>query len=413
MGHSGTAWPKTLWALLALALLLRLGWGLTRPADLSPLPDQIEYLKLGTSLLAGDGLSLADERYALPLRAYRTPGYPVFVAACGANVTLVRLAQAVLDTSTVLAVFLLARRLGLGRAALLAAGFVALHPFLIHFTSLLLTETLFTAMLAWGVLLLMSGGSRVAVAGAAVLALTVLVRPGAIALPACLSILAAITRDRTSRLPLPFITGLLTLLVLLPWAWRNHRVLGEWIWTTTNAGITAYDGFNPAADGSSNHAAFLLHYAEVPDLTETQRNAYFAELAAGWRAGNPDRVYRLMLTKLGRTWSPVPLAEANQTAVALVSGLLLCGTMMLLALLGLARGGLSPGRKALLLLPAVYVSVAAMMSVGSMRYRLPADPMLAILAAVGSASLRTRTVTPQPIDPPPPPPSTPHPAQGV
>ena len=31
---------------------------------------------------------------------------------------------------------------------------------------------------------------------------------------------------------------LLTILMLLPWAIRNHRVLGQWVWTSTNAGIT-------------------------------------------------------------------------------------------------------------------------------------------------------------------------------
>jgi len=28
-------------------------------------------------------------------------------------------------------------------------------------------------------------------------------------------------------------------------------VLGRWIWTSTNAGFTAYDGFNPDATGAS------------------------------------------------------------------------------------------------------------------------------------------------------------------
>ena len=37
--------------------------------------------------------------------------------------------------------------------------------------------------------------------------------------------------------------------------------------------------------------------------------------------------------------------------------------------------------KVFLLLPAVYLTLAAVLSVGSLRYRLPAEPALAVLAA--------------------------------
>ena len=66
---------------------------------------------------------------------------------------VVRLAQALLDTSTVLAIYLLARRFREERGALVAAAIVAVNPFLIYFSGLVLSETLFTAMLAWGLYL--------------------------------------------------------------------------------------------------------------------------------------------------------------------------------------------------------------------------------------------------------------------
>jgi len=111
--------------LLAVALALRLGWALSRPvneATIRALPDQREYLELGRNLLAGRGLVMHDERLDTDVHAFRTPGYPLWIAACGGSVRAVRAVQALLDTSTVLAVFILARRWLDQRGRVAAAG---------------------------------------------------------------------------------------------------------------------------------------------------------------------------------------------------------------------------------------------------------------------------------------------------
>jgi hypothetical protein len=63
---------------------------------------------------------------------------------------------------------------------------------------------------------------------------------------------------------------ILTVLVLAPWAMRNHRVVGRWIWTSTNAGITRYDGFNPDATGASDQS-FVAAMPQLKSMTETER----------------------------------------------------------------------------------------------------------------------------------------------
>src|SRR5437016_1462150 len=93
------------WLLLVVAgaFLVRVGWGLMQPAKIDDrLPDQGEYLALAENLLREHALKFYDERFGQEIYAFRMPGYPVFLAACGANVRVARIAQAALDASTVL-----------------------------------------------------------------------------------------------------------------------------------------------------------------------------------------------------------------------------------------------------------------------------------------------------------------------
>src|SRR5277367_1995354 len=117
------------WALTAILLVslgARLLAGARQSDDLSRLPDQREYLQLGRNLLAGRGLQFFDDRFGQIVWAWRTPGYPAFIAMCGGSISVVRVVQAVLDTSTVLAVYLLACGWSSRRVGLLAAVIVGI-----------------------------------------------------------------------------------------------------------------------------------------------------------------------------------------------------------------------------------------------------------------------------------------------
>ena len=388
---------RPLLLLLLLAFCVRLGWGFTRASDaaaIEQLPDQREYLELSDNLLHGRGFHFYDPRFESDVFAYRTPGYPLFLAACGSSPRISRMAQALIDTSTVLAVYLLSRRWLTAGQSLFAAMLVAVNPFLIYFSGLILSETLFTAMLTWGMLLLagtMWDGERGlkphGLLGGLVLALAVLVRPSGMGLPILLGISAAIlNRDdrgaysRWWRLPPATSMLLLTLLVLAPWAYRNYHILGRWIWTTTNGGITAYDGFNDDATGASDQRG-VAHLPGVSQATELQRDEFFAAEASHWVKTHPGRVIKLGIAKILRTWSPVPLSAEYGRPLYRWAGGLYAVPLDLLVVLGLCFGAIPRGAKGYLLIPAIYITAIHAMSVGSLRYRLPAEPMLAVLAA--------------------------------
>src|SRR5205823_4252176 len=222
-----------------------------------------------------------------------------------------------------------------------------------------------------------------------ILALSVLVRPGALALPVLLGVLAAIVNRPTDpayhrRWPLPVGTTLLllTAAALLPWALRNHRVLGEWVWTSTNGGITSYDGFNPDATGASDQS-FVAAMPQLRSMSETQRDHYLAEQAQQFVREHPREAVRLAGEKIARTWSPRPLSSEFSRPLYVAAALAYALPLDLLVILGLARGMVPRTFKLFLLSPAIYLTVAAALSVGSLRYRVPAEVPMCVVGACG------------------------------
>src|SRR5262249_25676124 len=107
----------------------------------------------------------------IPHFAIRTPGYPLFLAACqavfGERTLPVRLAQAVLGALCVYLVYHLARQVvgsrGGSSVPLLAAAVAAVHPHYLAMSALVLSEAAFeplmlAAMLGVAVLWPASGG---------------------------------------------------------------------------------------------------------------------------------------------------------------------------------------------------------------------------------------------------------------
>src|SRR5205823_4572077 len=136
--------------------------------------------------------------------------------------------------------------------------------------------------------------------GSALLAFAVLVRPAAVFLPLGLAAVAAMLngrRDAAYHLRLVVRVGIVVLLVaagLVPWGWRNHRVLGRWVWTTTNGGITLYDGFNPRATGASDQS-FVKSMPELATMNELERSDYLFDLARRFVRDHPLRAIELAL----------------------------------------------------------------------------------------------------------------------
>jgi 4-amino-4-deoxy-L-arabinose transferase-like glycosyltransferase len=384
--------PVTL--LLLAALALRIGWITLQSAEPDArLGDQFEYLQVGRNLLSAHELKFHDPRFEQDVYAFRSPGYPLLIAACGGSARVVRIVQALLDTSTVLAIYLLARRYVDPRSSLVAAAFVAFNPFLIYFTGLILTETLFTALLAWGMYLLSRRCRWLRLHGLLLLSASVLVRPSAMGLVILLPALIEWPKGWRAVLRSTALAGVILVIVLFPWAYRNahHPQVRSWVWTTTNSGITTYDGFHDRATGASDQKPFVDEMKTLLSrMDEVERDAFLSQTAHEWIRSHPARSLSLMLSKIARTWTPIPLSsEYGSNRLYVAAGLLYSLPFDVLILTALWKRGIPGSAKVFLLGPAIYFTVIHALSVGSLRYRVPAEPPMAVLAGAAGVGLMT------------------------
>jgi len=176
-----------LWAIVALALVLRLAFLAASSRSDSRCEDCKFYDEVGWNVASGRGFvgGFASETFAGPSplgadapEAGMGPVYPLFVAAifrtAGHSPSAVYLAQAFVGAATVLLVFNIGLSFG-RRPAIAAALITAAAPALIEYTALLLTETLFAFVLSLTVWLMIRAAhtARVASGAAAGLSLGV------------------------------------------------------------------------------------------------------------------------------------------------------------------------------------------------------------------------------------------------
>jgi len=353
------------------------------------------YWELGGQLAAGKPYQI----YHPPRRVLRMPGFPAFLAIArilaGNSFLLARILQAAVGTAGCWLTYLLGRELFSRHVGLWAAAISAVLPTFVGFSVVLLSETLFaTALLAslWTMCRLIRLGfgpehRRRAVGwslavGAACAAAT-FVRPSWLLCgPLFVVMYFALSRHkRQTAVRGVLVIGALFLL-LLPWAWRNRQVTGHWVFTTLWVGASLYDGLNPDATGSSD-MTFFDHDHLMTRMSEYDVDRYYRARAWNFVRMHPVRTLKLAAIKLGRYWKPWPNAAPFQSAPLRLA---VAVPFVVLLLLSVRGGWLYCDRFAALALtagPILYFAAVHAVFIGSLRYRLPAEYPLCVLAAAG------------------------------
>jgi 4-amino-4-deoxy-L-arabinose transferase-like glycosyltransferase len=207
------------------------------------------------------------------------PGYPFFLGAVfklfGEGLTQTYVANALLASVTVVLIYCIGLILFDARTAIFGAAAAAVWPGQVYFTSLTLSEPLFTLLFTLGVLLLLLvprarrwRGPLVITFGL-VIGLTALTRgQGLLLLP--LAIVA--WRLSGMRWRPSILWGILAAFVigvtLAPWVARNERELGSPVIIATNLGPNLWIGHNEGASGGMSIDAPEPPQPERGDLTQ-------------------------------------------------------------------------------------------------------------------------------------------------
>jgi len=183
--------------------------------------------------------------------------------------------------------------------------------------------------------------------------------------------------------------------LLSPWWIRNVVVLGHFVPFSTSSAQNLYLGNNPnnidagidwSHDVEPNVAERLL---AMPDELERQRA--FADRAITYIKAHPVAFIQAAAKKFLRLWNVVPNATEFRGVYALVSALSF-GPVLLLAVAGVGWQWRQWRRFSPLLLIIGYFTFVHIVTIASLRYRLPLEPVLIVLAAttLGAVFAKTR-----------------------
>ncbi len=408
---------------LTLALGVRLGaatWWQSRVGDQFYFGDSESYWYLARAIAQGEPYEFG----APDARIFRSPGYPLVLAplfVLGGKdppILWARWLGAVLGTLAVVGVGWIAWRLFDAKAAVAAAFLAAIEPGAVAMSVMVLSEALFCPLMVLhlGLWIAASSSSKPAAAGgsggvwrhwlwrvgglsvAAGLAsgAAVLTRPSWLLFaPFAVFVGIAWSRSRAKETCIAATMLVAMALALVPWWVRNYRAVGHFVPTTLQVGASLYDGWNPRATGASD-----LSVIEPIAREERQKAAAdparslpyeyrldrrLRDEAMAWARGHPAQVLWLAVVKFVRTWSFWPNEPGLSAWPIRLAIVVTYVPIVCLAVLTAVRRERRGWPYALAWLPAVYFTALHMVFVGSIRYRVPAMLMLAVLAggAVG------------------------------
>ena len=408
--------PRTFWARLALvallALTVRVAYiGVAKWSDDVEYSDALYYASQAQQLAEGHGFEhrtwdrpAAD--HAPLTQISQAPTALVF----GRSVLAQRLVQALYGTLAVVAIALLARRVtGDDRAGLWAGGLAAVYPNLWVNDGVILAETLTALVVAamlWAVYAYLDRprpALAAAVGGLAGLAALTRAELAVLGILAFLPVAHRAAGDWSGRLRAVGLAGLVGAVVLAPWMLYNAGRFDKPVFVSTNDGLTLlgancdtqYDGPDPGLwDIACVGGAFS---EEEQRRDQSVVNADQRHLAIEYAKDNVGDLPRVAAIRVARTWSlydPASMVRYTENE-GREPGVAWAGFVTWWLLVPFAVGGAvvlrQRGRTIWpLLAPVAVVTVISAAIYGLLRFRVPAEVSLVVLAGVAVAELQAR-----------------------
>jgi 4-amino-4-deoxy-L-arabinose transferase-like glycosyltransferase len=401
---AGSSFPRTVvLAAAAVGLLARLAFGLAYWVGEPMNRDEVEYLSLARSLVAGRGYVYDEHVQRGPVEPFgRAPGYPVFLALTGggraasvdAVPASVKVAQSAAGAAGVVLIALAAFRMAGRRPAIAAAAIAAVFPPLVWLAGFAYSESVFWPI-GLALALLVSrmldapraSSGRWALAAGLATGGAVMFRAATSPFVGILSLWLVWTRQGRSLAA--FWLGLV--IVLTPWTIRNYVHHGRLVVIASDGGVTFWTGNNPLATGEGDMAANphlkianQALRARYPDLNEEQLEPIYYRESFAWIRAHPLDWAALMARKAFYLVVPVGPSYTLHSRRYYAASVLSVGLLLPIALVGLWRLGPRRARLTGMWLLAAAAVATCLVFFPQERFRIPViDPAL-ILCASGA-----------------------------
>jgi 4-amino-4-deoxy-L-arabinose transferase-like glycosyltransferase len=406
--------PAAAWLILALALLLRVGYMLATPGY-EMVHDARAYDRIAASVARGDGWSHA--RVEGRETAFRPPAYPIVLAGAYAaagvaegslhdRAVVGRILGVVIGTLIVLLTGTVARQLWGKRASLLAMGGAAVYIPLILVGGAVMSEPLF-ALLLLGALAAALQHRRsthrwrwVLLAGF-LGGLTILTRANAMVLLLPLALAVWTVRPRFSRSALvaPAALAAVAVLTVSPWTIRNAIVMDRFIPVSTQLGSAMAGTYNDQARLDKENPAswravwrvpeYRSLYKRITRIPEAEVESILRERSKAYIREHPGYVLTVakwtslrMLELGGLDWSRHTASTISVTPGWANASVICFWVFALLAVAGAFTRAARGTPLFVWLIPLLLYLSVVFLVVETPRYRTGIDPFIVMLAAL-------------------------------
>lgn len=411
--------PTAAWAILAVALLLRLATGEAIFQQLPVGADERAYVTIATSVADGDGFPDEPAILGGGPSALSPPGYPYFLGGVffltGDDPTAARIIQAFLGTVTVALVGLIAWQVFRRRdIALAGMAIAAIYPPLLVISAPLMTESLLLPLMLGAITAALAqrqrGGLGWAATAGALGGLAALTKDiGMIVLLVVAVAIWAKPRLSAATIRAPAVALAVAAIVALPWTIRNAIEFDSLVPGSNKLGIALAGSYNESAREDPEHVWLppgqlpeLKRVFLDPDLDEAETARVLESRSLEFAADHPGYPFALAYQNLRRLlqlrtstltasdaeWMGFGSGSATTTAFKAIywSSAIAFVLLTALAILAAIRGDARAVPRFILLLSLLAVMPLLLIAAGP-RFRLPADLLLIIVAAPAAARL--------------------------
>lgn len=360
-------------AILALAVAARVAFAMLFPDQSAILGDSLTYRAAASDLASGH----------LIANHVVMPGYPLLIALSGGGAGQFA-ADLAVSVLSVWCVARIARQITGDALYALAAGLIwAVYPFSLFYAKVGLTETLYVALVLLGFLALYRAAF---LQGIVAMVAAILTRPAIEPLTPILILTFSLVVHRTGWKQALRQLGVFAAVygvMMAPWWWHNEAKYGQFVRLNLGGGTVLYAGNNPM-NISGGGIGWIDHdpaaFSNISDPVARDR----AKIEAGVRyiLEDPQHFLHLAWLKVQRLWRLWPYAKIYATPILIFVSVATIAPLMLCAAAGLVIGMRRSWR---LLVPILmfigFTTAVHIVTIGSIRYRFPMEPLLVVLAA--------------------------------